>query len=177
MHETVSRESSLLIAPIALADRHRAADCVRGPLYLCAVKDVCTNRIVGYSVNQRMTSQLAVDALANAWLLRRPVGTTVHSDRSDQFRSDAYVRSLREHGLYGSLGRVGVCADNAAMESFFSVLQTTSSTVDAGRPMINSGWRSPSGSRGPTTADTGKTASVRLTPIDFEALLQAAHAA
>ena len=95
----------------------------QGKLYLCAVKDVHSNRIVGSSMNSRMTSQLAADALTHACSLRQPKGTTVHSDRGSQFRSHAYVRALREHGLHGSMGRVGACADNAAMESFFSLLQ------------------------------------------------------
>jgi putative transposase len=95
-----------------------------GKLYLCAVKDACTNRIVGYSMDTRMTSQLAVNALANAVALRRPAAAVVvHSDRGSQFRSHAYVRALRAAGLHGSMGRVGACADNAAMESFFSLLQ------------------------------------------------------
>jgi putative transposase len=72
---------------------------------------------------ERMTSQLAVDALANAVALRRPTNTVVHSDRGSQFRSHAFVRALRAAGLHGSMGRVGACADNAAMESFFSLLQ------------------------------------------------------
>jgi hypothetical protein len=52
-----------------------------GKLYLCAIKDACTNRIVGYSIDSCMTSQLAVNALRNAVALRRPAGTVVHSDR------------------------------------------------------------------------------------------------
>ncbi|GAA2872144.1 hypothetical protein GCM10010523_35360 [Paenarthrobacter ilicis] len=54
---------------------------------------------------------------------RRPAGTVVHSDRGSQFRSRRFVESLRHNGLTGSMGRVGACADNAAMESFFSLLQ------------------------------------------------------
>ena len=72
---------------------------------------------------ERMTSQLAVDALANAVALRRPTDTVVHSDRGSQFRSHAFVRALQAAGLRGSMGRVGAWADNAAMESFFSLLQ------------------------------------------------------
>jgi putative transposase len=53
-----------------------------GKLYLCAVKDACSNRIVGYSISDRMTSQLAVTALANAVAVRGPVDTVVHSDRA-----------------------------------------------------------------------------------------------
>jgi transposase InsO family protein len=95
-----------------------------GKLYLCAVKDVWSNRIVGYSIADRMTSALAVAALRNAIGLRSPAGTVVvHSDRGSQFRAHAYVRTLREHRLTGSMGRVGACGDNAAMESFFALLQ------------------------------------------------------
>ncbi|NIJ01701.1 transposase InsO family protein, partial [Paenarthrobacter ilicis] len=71
----------------------------------------------------RMKSSLAVAALENAVRARRPAGTVVHSDRGSQFRSRRFVESLRHNGLTGSMGRVGACADNAAMESFFSMLQ------------------------------------------------------
>ncbi|MFW0775263.1 IS3 family transposase [Paenarthrobacter nitroguajacolicus] len=94
-----------------------------GKLYLCAVKDVYSGRIVGYSMDSRMKSSLAVAALENAVPARNPAGTVVHSDRGSQFRSRRFVESLRHHGLTGSMGRVGACADNAAMESFFSLLQ------------------------------------------------------
>src|SRR5829696_8058703 len=55
-----------------------------GKLYLCAIKDACSRRILGYSMADRMTSQLAVVALASAVLRRRPVATVVHSDRGSQ---------------------------------------------------------------------------------------------
>jgi predicted XRE-type DNA-binding protein len=74
-------------------------------------------------MSERMTSQLAVNAISNAISLRRPDATVVHSDRGSQFRSDAFVRTMRDAGLHGSMGRVGACADNAAMKSFFSLLQ------------------------------------------------------
>ena len=70
-----------------------------------------------------MTSALAVSALRNAIALRSPTGTVVHSDRGSQFRSRAFVTVLTGSNLNGSMGRVGACADNAAMESFFSLLQ------------------------------------------------------
>lgn len=92
-------------------------------LYLCALKDAYSGRIVGYSMDARMKSSLAVAALENAVRARRPAATVVHSDRGSQFRSRRLVESLRHHGLTGSMGRVGACADNAAMESFFSLLQ------------------------------------------------------
>jgi putative transposase len=94
-----------------------------GTLYLCAIKDVYSGRIVGYSVDSRMKASLTVTALRNAIIRRSPTGTVVHSDRGSQFRSNSFVRALATHGLVGSMGRVGACGDNAAMESFFALLQ------------------------------------------------------
>jgi putative transposase len=94
-----------------------------GKLYLCAIKDVYSGRIVGYSIDHRMKASLAVSALRNAVRLRNPAGTVVHSDRGSQFRSRKFVKALHHNGLVGSMGRVGACGDNAAMESFFALLQ------------------------------------------------------
>ena len=95
-----------------------------GKLYLCAVKDVFSNKIVGYSIDSRMKSSLAVNALENAVLMRGDVtGCVVHSDRGSQFRSRKFLRALARHRMVGSMGRVASCGDNAAMESFFSLLQ------------------------------------------------------
>ncbi len=91
---------------------------------MCAIKDACSTRIVGYAMADRMTAQLAVATLRSAIVRRSPAGTLIiHSDRGSQFRSHAFVRTVRDHKLSGSMGRVGACADNAAMESFFSLLQ------------------------------------------------------
>lgn len=91
---------------------------------MCAVKDVWSNRIVGYSIGDRMQASLAVRALENAVEQRDyPAGTVVHSDRGGQFRSQSFQSALRRHHLQGSMGRVGAAGDNAAMESFFSLLQ------------------------------------------------------
>ena len=60
---------------------HRTAE---GKLYLCAIKDVASNKIVGYSIDSRMKAALAVAALRNAIALRDPQGTIVHSDRGSQ---------------------------------------------------------------------------------------------
>ena len=95
-----------------------------GKLYLCAFKDVHSNRIVGYSIDSRMKSRLAVTALNNAVARRDGVaGCVVHTDRGSQFRSRKFVRALGHHDMVGSMGRVGAAGDNAAMESFFSLLQ------------------------------------------------------
>ena len=95
-----------------------------GKLYLCAIKDVSSRRIVGYSISDRMKARLAVDALNNAVARRGNVsGCIVHSDRGSQFRSRQFINALKYHGLVGSMGRVGAAGDNAAMESFFALLQ------------------------------------------------------
>jgi transposase InsO family protein len=148
-----------------------------GKLYLCAVKDACSKRIVGYSINARMTAELAVTAMRNAVALRRPVAAIMHSDRGSQFRSHAYVRALRDAQLRGSMGRVGACADNAAMESFFSLLQKN--VLNRRR------WQTRAELRLAIVVWIEKTyhrrrrqdALGRMTPIEFETLTQAAHAA
>lgn len=95
-----------------------------GKLCLCAIKEVCSNRIVGYSISDHMQSRLAADALDNAIARRDSVaGCIVHSDRGPQFRSRKFQRALSHHSLVGSMGQVGAAGDNAAMESFFSLLQ------------------------------------------------------
>lgn len=95
-----------------------------GRLYLCAVKDAFSGRIVGYSIDSRMKASLAVRAVRNAVRMRGDVnGCIVHSDRGSQFRSRKLRRELAVHNLVGSMGRVASCGDNAAMESFFSLLQ------------------------------------------------------
>lgn len=95
-----------------------------GKLYLCAVKDGFSKRIVGYSIDERMKSRLAVAALDNAVARRDSVaGCVLHSDRGSQFRSRKFVCALSHHQIVGSIGRVGAAGDNAAMESFFSLLQ------------------------------------------------------
>ncbi|MGW5456220.1 IS3 family transposase [Nocardia sp. NPDC003979] len=95
-----------------------------GKLYLCAVKDVFSNRIIGYSIDTRMKSRLAVTAVNNAVARRGDVsGCVIHTDRGSQFRSRRFVGALNRHRMVGSMGRVGAAGDNAAMESFFSLLQ------------------------------------------------------
>jgi transposase InsO family protein len=101
--------------------------CTReGKLYLCAIKDVYSNRMVGYSVDSRMKSRIAVTALVNA-VARRSAegldGCVLHTDLGSQFRVRKLVHRLKRHDMVGSMGRVGAVGDNAAMESFFSLLQ------------------------------------------------------
>jgi putative transposase len=143
-----------------------------GKLYLCAVKDVFSNRIVGYSIDSRMKSSLAVNALNNAVAMRGDVaGCVVHSDRGSQFRSRKFLRALARHHMVGSMGRVASCGDNAAMESFFSLLQKNVldrrswTTRDELRIAIVT-WIERTYHRRRRQPRLG-----RLTPIEFEAIM------
>jgi transposase InsO family protein len=178
VHDDLVRREFTALAPnrLWLTDitEHPTAE---GKLYLCAVKDACSKRIVGYSIDERMTSELAVNAVRNAVALRGPADAIMHSDRGSQFRSHAYQRALRDTGLRGSMGRVGTCADNAAMESFFSLLQKNvlnrrrwATRQDLRLAIIV--WIEKTYHRRRRQDTLG-----RLTPIEFETLHQAAHAA
>jgi len=129
---------------------HRTGE---GKLYLFAIKDCYSNKIVGYSIDWRMKSSLAASALRNAIALRSPVGTICHSDRGSQFRSKKVMRILKNNGLVGSMGRVAAAGDNAAMESFFSRLQKNVLDTRSWDTARNCASRSWSGSRPSTTAD------------------------
>ncbi len=95
-----------------------------GKLYCCAIKDLFSNRIVGYALDERMTAQLAVTALRTAVARRQPAGVVVvHSDRGSQFRARSFRAVLTAAGLQGSMGRVASAGDNAAMESWHALLQ------------------------------------------------------
>lgn len=148
---------------------HRTSE---GKLYLCAVKDMWSNRIVGYSIDAHMTSALAVTALNNAVLRRGDVsGCVLHTDRGSQFRSRKIRRALTVHGMAGSMGRVGAAGDNAAMESFFSLLQKnvlnrrTWATRDELRLAIVT-WIERTYHRRRRQARLG-----RLTPVEYEAIM------
>ncbi len=79
---------------------------------------------MGYATSARMKSSLAVAALEDAMRKRgEPKGVIVHSDRGSQFGSRKFRVALKAYGAKGSMGRVGACGDNAAMESFFALVQ------------------------------------------------------
>ena len=103
------------------------ATCIltgQGWLYLVAVLDVCTRRVVGWAMHQILDARLVIAALRMALLQRRPRETLiVHSDRGMQFASAAYRQVLAQHGLIASMSRKGNCYDNAFIESFWSSLK------------------------------------------------------
>ena len=91
-----------------------------GWLYLAAVMDLCTGKIVGWAMGERMTANLVCDALKQAVLRQRPQkGIICHSDRGVQYACKEYRRLLKNHGFVQSMSRKGNCWDNAPQESFF----------------------------------------------------------
>ncbi len=95
-----------------------------GWLYLAAVEDLHSRRIVGWSMGERIDSRLVVDALEMAVSRRLPGGGLVaHSDRGSQYASEHYRRALAERGIECSMSRRGNRYDNAPMESFFATLK------------------------------------------------------
>ncbi len=100
------------------------ATCVltgQGWLYLVAVLDVFTRRVIGWAMHQLLDAQLVIAALRMALTQRRPgQPLIIHSDRGAQFASAAYRQVLTQHGLFASMSRKGNCYDNAFIESFWS---------------------------------------------------------
>lgn len=95
-----------------------------GWVYLAAVEDLFSRRVVGWSLSASMTSRLVVDALEMAVGRRRPgEGLLAHSDRGSQYASEHYQRALAGEGIVCSMSRKGDCWDNAPMESFFASLK------------------------------------------------------
>lgn len=114
-----------------------------GWLYLAAVEDLYTRKIVGWSMSARQTSELVAGALRMAIGRELPAaGLMAHSDRGSQYASGAYQALLAEHGIRCSMSRKGNCYDNAPMESFFATLkkelihQTRYATRSAARASV-----------------------------------------
>jgi putative transposase len=96
-----------------------------GWLYVAAVVDLFSRRVVGWSMSVTMTAQLVTDALVMA-IWRRGKSDTVlhHSDRGSQYTSEPFQRLMAHHGVTCSMSRAGNVWDNAVMESFFSSLKS-----------------------------------------------------
>lgn len=96
-----------------------------GWLYLAVMMDLCSRRIVGWSMDSRMQTSLVADALGMALMRHRPpAGLMHHSDRGSQYASAEYQALLARSGIVASMSRKGNCWDNAPTESFFSSLKT-----------------------------------------------------
>lgn len=95
-----------------------------GWVFLAAVLDLYSRKIVGWSMSDRLTSELAQSALMHAIEAREPAkGMLVHSDRGKEYYAGEYQRLLNAHGMECSMSRLGNCYDNAVMESFFHSLK------------------------------------------------------
>jgi putative transposase len=112
-----------------LPDQAWAADITyiptdQGWLYLSAIIDLCSRKIVGWSTADHLKAELATDALHQAIRRRQPApGLLHHSDRGVQYACGDYRNLLDDHGLARSMSRSGNCYDNAVMESFFKTLK------------------------------------------------------
>jgi putative transposase len=96
-----------------------------GWLYVAAVVDLFSRRVVGWSMSAGMTAQLVTDALVMAiWRRGRPDALLHHSDQGSQYTSEPFQRLMADNGITCSMSRTGNVWDNAAMESFFSSLKT-----------------------------------------------------
>ena len=96
-----------------------------GWLYVAAVIDLFSRRVVGWSMSAAMTAQLVTDALVMAiWRRGKSDALLHHSDRGSQYTSEQFQQLMADHGMVCSMSRSGNVWDNAAMESFFSSLKT-----------------------------------------------------
>lgn len=96
-----------------------------GKVDCCAVLDVHSRRVVGWSIDTTQTAALVTNALGMAVTNRRPErGAILHSDHGSQFTSWVFSERVREAGLMPSMGKVGSAVDNAMMESFWARMQT-----------------------------------------------------
>ena len=96
-----------------------------GWLYLAGVIDLCSRKIVGWSMADHMRAELVGDALTMAIARRSPAaGLLHHSDRGVQYACDDYRHLLRSNGMQASMSGKGDCWDNAPMESFWGTLKT-----------------------------------------------------
>ena len=97
-----------------------------GWLYLCAVRDGCSRRVLGWSVQDHLRADLVDQALTMAVVLRGtlPAKVIFHADRGTQYTSSQIADLCAGLGLLQSVGRTGVCWDNAPAESFWSTLKT-----------------------------------------------------
>lgn len=134
---TTDSRHSLAVAPNLLAQCFEASGPNRvwladityiptgeGWLYLAAVLDLATRKVVGWAMRDHLRAELALAALIMAAQRQRPgKGLIHHSDRGSQYAAEAYAKQLGRMGAIASMSRTGCCYDNAPMESFFHTLK------------------------------------------------------
>lgn len=99
--------------------------CGEGDMYLCAIKDEHSKRVLGWSVADHMRTELVTDTLDKAIATRGGCGrgTILHADRGSQYTASDMATACRRHGLHRSMGATGICWDNAAAESLWSTFK------------------------------------------------------
>jgi transposase InsO family protein len=98
--------------------------CREGKLYLANVLDLCTHKLVGWALGSRMTVDLVLSALDQAFEAKKPPqGLIHHSDRGSQYASSEYRERLQKYEMISSMSRKGNCYDNAVIEAFHSILK------------------------------------------------------
>ncbi|TVX96221.1 IS3 family transposase [Paenibacillus cremeus] len=135
--QTTDSNHDLPIAPNLLGQNFKAtrpkqkwvADityipCRQGRLYLASILDLYTKEIVGWKLSDRMTTDLVMAALDQAYAAKKPKkGLIHHSDRGSQYASKEYRNQLKKYGMEASMSRKGNCYDNACIEAFHSILK------------------------------------------------------
>jgi transposase InsO family protein len=129
-HDEPIAPNRLAVAPTATAPNQiwvgdiTYIETQEGWLYVAAILDLYSRKIVGWAMSERIDTELVLKALAMALLQRQPPQDLLfHSDRGVQYASGAYRRTLAQAGLIASMSRRGNCYDNATMESFWSTLK------------------------------------------------------
>lgn len=116
---SAERPDQVWVADITYIPTHE------GWLFLAAVVDLCSRRVVGWSMRGNLDADLVVDAVSMAIARRKPgAGVVHHSDRGSQYTSLAFGTALRDSGLVASMGSRGDAFDNALAESFMSTIKT-----------------------------------------------------
>mgnify|MGYP001305478249 CR=1 FL=1 len=135
--QTTDSKHDLPIAPNVLNQNFKAkrpnqkwvADityipCRQGKLYLASILDLYTKQIVGWKLSDRMTTDIVMDALDQAYKAKKPgKGLIHHSDRGSQYASNEYREQLKKYRMKASMSRKGNCYDNACIEAFHSILK------------------------------------------------------
>ncbi|MFE8145751.1 IS3 family transposase [Brenneria goodwinii] len=121
----LNREFSPAEADVAWATDITYIRTEEGWLYLATVIDLYSRRIIGWSLSNRLKTQVVIDALEMAIKQRKPTRQVIaHSDRGSQYASHRYRDVLKDNDLRCSMSGKGCCCDNAVMESFYHTLKT-----------------------------------------------------
>jgi putative transposase len=99
--------------------------CGEGDMFLCAIRDGHSRKVLGYSISDHISAEMVTDAIGNAVPARGGGcrGTILHSDRGGEFTAHLTARACFGHGLRRSMGETGICWDNSPAESFWSTFK------------------------------------------------------